>query len=319
MATSILGNIILLYLFIFTGFVLGLILKSKKEQFTKLLNHLIIDIFTPLLIFLIMLSTDIQLDSLSIVEIMLLEVGSVLFNWTTTILILPRYIEDRKQVGAFMFLNGFPNVMIYGIPIVLAVYNVDLLIIPIIFSIASLTMRGFFGNIIGEKFGANINLSFKESLKRLLLFPPLIGIIISIIFLPLKSILPVEYFAAFKSAISPIYSALGGIIIGSILSKLNFPKIKQNLRNIGFVSVWRFGFSLIYFLSVIFFLKFPQEQTAIRTLLCIAVIGPPAVINVAFSNYFGLDDELAAISVATITLIALALLPAILYLGNLYL
>jgi predicted permease len=69
-------------------------------------------------------------------------------------------------------------------------------------------------------------------------------------------------------------------------------------------------------MMVVFFLHFPLNQSEIRTLLMISVLGPPAVMNVSFALYFKLDTKFAAISVAVVTLIAIGLLPFMVWFGQ---
>jgi predicted permease len=68
---------------------------------------------------------------------------------------------------------------------------------------------------------------------------------------------------------------------------------------------------------IVYLLKFEIEfQTEIRTILLIIVMGPPAVYSVIFSIYFKLDEKFAAISIATVTLMSLVLLPVLIYFGQ---
>ena len=80
-------------------------------------------------------------------------------------------------------------------------------------------------------------------------------------------------------------------------------------------ALWRFGVSFMMFMGIVYFLKFDSLQTEIRTVLLIIVTAPPAVFNVVFADYFKLDEKFAAISVASMTLLSLALLPLLILFG----
>ncbi|MBD3349911.1 MAG: hypothetical protein GF364_00315 [Candidatus Lokiarchaeota archaeon] len=289
-------------------------LKNKRELIGKVATFLIVNILTPIVIFLTLTTTEYALPFSMIFQILLVESASVGFCWITTYYILRNKIEDRKKLGSYMFLNGFPNVMIYGIPIVIAFFNETLIVIPVIFASGALFLRGTLGMYIGEKFGADISLSFKDTIKRLFTFPPLLGIIAGVIAMNLD--FNTSILISIKDILSPFYSGLGAVLIGLILSKIAANEIKLYSKDILIVAIWRFLLSFVFFLCVVFLLHFPTDQTEIRTILLIAVIGPPAVMNVSFAMYFKLDEKFAAMSVATITLVALILLPIIIYFGT---
>lgn len=307
MVSALTINILKLYGFIAGGFVVGLLFKKQKDKISKIVTWLTINIFTPVVIFLTFTTTEYSISGISIVQILLLEVASVFTFWLTTYYGLRNHIDDKKKLGSFMFLNALPNVLIYGIPIVLAFYSESLIIILVVFTSAALVVRGTVGMYIGEKLGADVNLSIKDTIKRLLTFPPLLGIIAG--FIGMNLIESTDALVFTKDLISPLYSGLGASLIGLILTKLKFSEIKAHIKDISIVALWRYGISFIFYIAVVWFLTFPVDQTEIRTILLIAVIGPPAVMNVSFAVYFGLDEKFAAISVATITLISLMLLP----------
>jgi len=51
--------------------------------------------------------------------------------------------------------------------------------------------------------------------------------------------------------------------------------------------------------------------------VCALKFNPPAVINLVYADYFGLNKEFTAILVMTVTVFALLTLPLLLYLGSL--
>lgn len=314
MVSALLINILKLYGFIAVGYIIGSVFKEKKEKISKIVTWLTINIFTPIIIFLTFTATEYSMSVGDMIQILLLEIVSVTFFWLTTYYGLRNRIEDKKKLGSYMYLNGLPNVLIYGIPIVIAFFSESLIIVLVVFTSGALVVRGTVGMYIGEKLGADIKLSVWDTIKRLLTFPPLLGILAG--FIGMNLIDSNEVLVVTKDIISPLYSGFGASIIGLILTKLKIQDVKDNLKDIGIVAFWRYVVSFIFYIAVVWFLRFPVDQTEIRTILLIAIIGPPAVLNVTFAVYFGLDDKFAAVSVATITLISLMLLPLEIYFGT---
>lgn len=317
MADSILFNVLELYSYILIGVLIGLIFRRNIEKIGHIGNFIIVNILTPIVIFATLTSSDYSIPAYSIIQIIFLEVSSVLVCWITTYYFLKKKINDNKKLGSFMFLNGLPNVMIYGIPIVIAFFPEELVVIPVIYASSALVIRGTLGMYIGERLGADVKMSIKDSIKKLLTFPPLLGIFAAMIGMVLD--LPNSILIGVKNATSPVYSAMGAGLIGTILSRLSKKEIKNYANDILIVSIWRFGISFLYFIAIVYFLHFPQNQQEIRTLLMISVLGPPAVMNVSFALYFKLDTKFAAISVAMVTLFAIALLPLIVWFGHTFL
>lgn len=314
--SEILLNVVKLYLFIFIGFIVGKLLSSRKDKINSIITSLLINVMTPIVIFLTLTTSDYSIGFIFVFQIVSLEALGILFAIITTYFYLRKKKVDNKKIGAYLFINGFPNILIYGIPVVLGFFNSKLIIIPVLLASASLVTRGTLGMYMGEKLGGNVTLSLKQTLKKLITFPPLLGIVAGGVVLGFHLTMPVMVFTSIKNVIEPIYSGTGGIIIGIILTKMVRSDIKRYISDIKIVILWRFVIMFGFFMIFVFILRFQTDQTSIRTILLIAVIGPPAVINVAFTQYFNLDEKFAAISVATVTLLALILLPLLILFGT---
>ena len=316
MADTLFINIFQLYFYIAIGFLIGFFFRNYREKISKYCTWFLINIATPVVIFLTLTTTNYNIDFWLIFQIVIVEVLSVLVAMGTTYYYLLKKGEDKRKIGSFLFINGFPNALIYTMPIVFAFFSEELVIIPVIFSSAALFVRGTLGMYVGEKLGADVQVSWKTTIKHLVTFPPLLGIIIGSLVLAFAIPMPVQLFSDIKTYMNPFYSNLGSILIGIILSKLTKTDFKSYWKDIKLVALWRFAIMFLFFLSIAYLLQFPTDQTDIRTILLIDVIGPPAVINVAFALYFKLDDKFAAVSVAAVTLLALGILPLILWFGS---
>jgi len=157
----------------------------------------------------------------------------------------------------------------------------------------------------------------KTRIKKILLFPPFIGILISVIFLSLNIPVPLDLFIAIKNPLNSIATICGAALIGMIIVGLKISLVKEYLRPLGGVALWRFLGAFLVYLSFAFFLRFSVGSQEIRTILLIIACGPPAMNNVIYSLYFHFDDTFAAVAVATLTLIGLILLPVWIFLGPL--
>jgi predicted permease len=102
-----------------------------------------------------------------------------------------------------------------------------------------------------------------------------------------------------------------------ILISLKKEEIKEYKIDLLVVAFWRFILSTVFYFCIVYFLHFDTYETEIRTILFIIITAPPAVFNVLFSVYFNLEKKFAAVSVATLTLISLALIPLIIWIGPL--
>jgi predicted permease len=78
----------------------------------------------------------------------------------------------------------------------------------------------------------------------------------------------------------------------------------------------RVGFSFILFFTLAKLIRFPPENSQIiLIILMILFVDPPAVSNVAYSEYFELDYEFTGFCVFTITIMAIVYIPIFIFLG----
>ncbi|MHA1731457.1 MAG: AEC family transporter [Promethearchaeota archaeon] len=222
---------------------------------------------------------------------------------------------NNKEMGAFLLLASFPNAMLYPLPIVLALFPSDLVLILIIFSTMALLVRGTLGTYVSERLGADVRPDLLSTVGKLFAFPPFLTIVVSIVIVAVDVPLPTPQLLAVKPAVNLLATAVGAVLVGMILAGLNGPDLRMYWPRVKMVGLWRFGIAAAYFMAVVYFLHFDEFQTEIRTILLLLVAGPPAVFNVAYAVHFKLERQLAAVSVATITLLALAFLPLVILFG----
>jgi predicted permease len=314
-ANSLLENLLTLYLVVFIGGVIGFLLPKYRDKFTKFTNHLLMDVVVPIQMFLSLASTTFNVDTIFILQIVGVELYSVFILIAATWKIGQSRGVETKLLGSYIYLNAFPNALLYPLPIVLAFFGNELTIVLVIFSSSALVVRGTVGNYIGNKLGAQAETDWKKGLLKLFTFPPFVGVLIGFIFLGFNINLPPFLIIFNKQVFSPISSNVGAFIIGLILADINRERLKFYAHHIKIAAFWRFCIPFVLFLAIAFILQFPSYQKEIRTILLLVMLSPPAVFNVVYAVYFNLEAKFAAITVATLTLISLALMPLILWFG----
>jgi len=313
-------NLALMYIYIIAGFITGKIFKSRHKKIRNIGADVLIKFISPVQIFIVLTTTTFTLSFLFIIQIILLAVGLYTLMTITTFLYFRGKELPPKKKGSYLLLNSFPNVLFFTIPIILSVFSEELLIVSVIFASTLLVLRGSISTFLCEKYGSDKSMSVKDMLVKLFTFPPFIAIIAGSIVLAFQIPIPIDAFLLVKPPINSIASAMGSILIGMILADIIKEEIKEYWKDIMNVTFWRFGISFLFFMSIVYFLQFdPEYQTEIRTILMIIVLGPPAVFNVIFSVYFNLEEKFAAITVATVTLLSLILLPFLIIFGESFL
>jgi hypothetical protein len=298
------------------GLIFGKIIRTYREKTRIIFTEILIKIISPLQIFFVLVTTTFNLSFAFIIQIILVAVGMYFFMAGTTFLFFNHRGIERKKLGSLMLLNPFPNVMFYTIPIVIAIFSDALTVVSVVFASTMLIIRGSIATYISERFGADVKLDFKGTIIKLFTFPPFIAIIAASIALPFRQQFPMDFFIDIKNPINEIASAAGAILIGLILASIVQQEAKEYWHDIKMVAFWRFGLASLYAFMVLYLLRFQEFQTEIRTILLIIMTGPPAVFNALFSAYFKLDEKFSAISVATVTLIGLLILPIYIFLGQ---
>lgn len=315
MADSLLVSVILLYVYILAGYLLGRLLGKRRIGFQTKFTNILINWITPVQIFLIFTTSSFPLDFWFIFQIILVAGATyaVLTYGSTWYFRSRGYSPDR--VGSGFLLAGFPNSIYYALPIILSAFGEDYALIPVIFASTMLVIKSTLIPNQADKIQRQSPTDLKTKLKKILFFPPFLGILISVIFLGLNIPVPLDLFTAIKNPLNFLATVCGAALIGIIIVSLNWDLIKEYLRPLGGVALWRFLGAFLLYMSIAFFLQFSVGSQEIRSILLIIVCGPPAMNNVIFSLYFHFDDKFAAVAVATLTVVGLMLLPLWLFLG----
>ncbi|GAB4311353.1 MAG: hypothetical protein Kow0069_11720 [Promethearchaeota archaeon] len=316
MVSQLASNLLQLYVFILVGFVAGRALSGHGEAVSRAFSVVQIYAVVPLQMFLIINTSTFPVDAGFIAQVVALEVGSVVLLMGTTRAHLSGRVDDKKRVGTYLLLNSFPNAMLYPLPIVLAFFGDQYLIVLALFSASALVLRGTLGTWVCEKLGADVHLSLKQTAWRLVTFPPVVGLLVGASVKASGVHLPVDALSTVKAPLNAVSTVGGAALIGLILSSVSIGEVREFWSHVRRVAAWRFGLALAYAATLLPFTRFSVGQTETRTILLLVLVGPPAVFNVTFSVYFDLDAKLAAVSVAALTVVALGVMPVVILAGT---
>lgn len=317
MGDSLYVSLFLLYGYIALGIIIGTFFKSYLKKLNSFFTEILIKIISPLQVFISLTTTDFALDFQFIIQIALMAIGSFTFLAGSSYFFLKKRKIENGKLGSYILMNSMPNVLFYTIPIVLAVFNEGLTIVVVFFASIMLIIRGTVMTYICERLGADIKPDWKATLKNLITFIPFDAVIAGLIVLSFQMPMPIEIFNLIKPTVNTIATGFSAVLVGMIISGISWIEIKNYWLDIKIVALWRFGLSLVFFMPIVYFLSFSMYQSEIRSILLIIMMGPPAILSVAFAVHFHLEEKFAAIAVATVTLFALTLLPLLVYIGKL--
>ncbi len=315
MSFSVITNLLGVYIYIGIGFLLGMLLKSHRVPIQKITTQFLINIITPIQIFLIMGTTQFSLTGSFIIRVMGLALSTYIIQSfiVTSFFRWKKY--DTPQLGSVLLTSIYPNVIYYVLPIILANFHEDLVILPVLYVVVTVSAKSIFLPLQAHRLGTNSKMDMKKLVKQSILFPPFIGLVIAGIFMGFHLPLPVSFLIAIKSPINTLSSIIAAILLGFILAGVNFSEFRKMHKPILYVALWRFLLSFLIFMSSLFYLKFPESQSDIRTILLIISCAPPAVNNIVFAVFFDFDEKLTASTIATLTFFSLAILPLLLVVG----
>lgn len=313
---SLFLNLLLVYGYIGLGIILGIVLGSYREDTQKTAVNLLINIITPIQIFLTILVSNFDINIFSVMQIIALAAIAHYIQFYVGLTYFKHQKNTLSQVGAQVLHGSFPNSLYFMVPIVLFLFSEELLIIPVIYSSVTLTIKASVLPFQVHSLGAKIeDVRFWAVLRKIFLFPPFLGIVFGLLFRIFPVIQSSSFLESLKNPISHITSAVSAILIGFSLAGLSLKMLKPYWKMMAQTILIRFGLGFVIFMAFGFLLHFPVDQTEIRTILLLIVCAPPAQNNLIYSIYFDFDDKLSAISIVVLTIVGLLLVPLLLWFG----
>ncbi len=310
-------NLILFYILILIGYLLGLGLKKFNDEIRKILTFILLFILTPITIFLA-LFTAIPFGFIEIAVFVILRITLCFVPqfFAFFVFLRKRSEAENPRKASILNMSGFPNNVLFPMPIILAFFGTDYIPILITFSITALIIRGTWLTWLCVHYGSEREHGFKSAIKQIIMFPPTITIILCLILLGFNVQFDQAILSVFKDINSILIFVFGNILIGFMLVNLDFKQIRVFKKDFSIVLFMRVAFSSLLFLGISFLLVFPTEiRTNTLTTLLILYMGPPAVLNTTFAEYFELDKEFTAFCVFFITILAMIYTPLFLLIG----
>ncbi|MBN2153987.1 MAG: hypothetical protein JW839_21195 [Candidatus Lokiarchaeota archaeon] len=318
---SVLDGLLELYACIGIGLGLGFLLERRgvRGLVEKILTWIVINAVTPALVFtsLVKNAANIPWENLAstVVVMVVTSMGSMGIAYAS---LRKRKGMTGPRLGGYLLIAGWANATFFPVPVVLAVFGADFLIYPILYASTSLILRGTVATYLCIKLGANPGerISAKETARALITFPPTVAIAIALLYVLAGPPLSPELLGAIELPIARVSSWLGAATIGMFLNGVDLAKAKELKRDIPLSMAFRFALPLLIFLPLSLVLPVASDPMTVKTILLLAVLSPPAIINTLFAARFRLDKELVAMSVVVLTVLMIVLTPIILLVGS---
>jgi len=293
----LISKIFPLYVVVSLGYFAGKKFKADRDTIATLLIYFI----APVVIFNGVASAPSSAKYLGLPAITLLVacILSVIF-----FTIAKRYFSgaERNLIG---FMSGTGNTGYFGLPVVLALFGVEMQ------NIAILATLGFvlFENTLGYYYIARHSLKAKDAALKLLKLPAIhayaLGVIVNLVGYHPSQVVA-DNIIYFRGA----YVILGMLIIGVGLSSVSRASVDKKLITISFAA------KFIAFPAAVLVLKAINDHTntydnsVMEVLLLLSVV-PIASNTVAFATKLKAHPEKAAFTVLASTIFALIYIPLI--------
>ncbi|QNF34683.1 AEC family transporter [Adhaeribacter swui] len=294
--SKLLTSVVPLYLFIGVGYFASKWWNLKSKFLSKLMLYALI----PLLIIDNILQADIAQLLIVVTIVFALALAMSVPAWFT-------HQKLVKDFNPYLLYCGFSyfNVGWFGIPVVLALFGEKQM--PLIIS-------AYMGNVLyGDTIGYYLmsrskDLPVKESVKNVIKIPAIYACAVAIVanLLGFKS---PEFISPIMKVVSWIVSALGMVIIGIGLTKVNFKEIAYKMFG-KLLGVRYVAAAVIMGLLVLAeMLLVGQLKSDEQKLLLLIPAFPIAANLVVFSSYLDTENENASLLVSLSSLISLVIVP----------
>lgn len=297
--TTILLQLIPLYLIILLGFIAARLLKAQKETVAKLLLYIIV----PPVIFSGTYHADLNLALLSLpivifliactISLLFFAIGKAVFKNDST-----------KNILAYT--AGTGNTGYFGVPVALIIFGQESFSL-IIMSILAFT---FYENTLGFFLTAKGQHTAKESLIKIAKLPSLyafiFGLILNYFQIPLTPILDTTI-----ETVKNAYVPLGMMMLGMGLSSVGLKHLDFKFFGLTFLAkflIWPAAIFGLIFLDQNYFHLYSQ---LIHNVLILISIIPLAVSTVIFATELKVHPDKAALAVLASTLFSLFYIPLI--------
>jgi len=295
------SEIVVIYMGILIGYLFG-----KSRYYSESLSHRLSQlgvyiIFPPIII----------LNTLSVGEGQISEMLGVLgFSMVLHLFLLGISILTLKnrtplEKGSSILTATFPNAIGYSFPIIAALLGVIGWVPATMFAMGARLIISTAGGAVALNYSTKSDKTpnFFENLWRLLKFPLFLSGFIGLFLRgTMGSVETTQYLPVIVWQYIGV--SLGLILIGLDCKTLTASIILQGSLNRS--SIIRFVVSPLITIISCLLLRFPR---LIAVPLIIQSWGPPAIMTILYSEFFGLDTRITSRNVTLFTFVALLLLP----------
>ena len=323
---EILFRISIIYgLILFGSIIRSFMRDPDNSPLNAYLTKIILTVFFPYLVISSILNID--TNSFFIIFLSIFFCLVVVFSGFVSVFLYSRIHSIPDPTLGSMFLAvSFPNSIFLPFPLILILIGIQGLTTATLFAVTIIIVQNTFGSYLAIKYGSQnqiqISLDFNKIIKKVLLFPPtlsmLIGFSLKILFQPVSF---VDFFSFLPFSSNEINSVTNGIswislVFALLLVGLTFNLSFKSLNNRFLLSTSFFRLLIapiagMLFLGIVYIFFFPSEvaQSQFIIPLIIQAFSGPAIINIAFSKEFSLDMESESVYITIITLFSLFILP----------
>lgn len=274
-------TIIAIVLMIIIGYICRRFEFLKAED-TQTINKIVVYIAMPSLIFLAMYHADLSnfqtFGTITLICITMGLISGILAYIFTYFKGYPAKTRWGVVAASTLFNSGF-----LGYPVVLGVFGATGLVRAVFYDVGSTILFISFGIFFLILYGG----SYRDIIKRSVLFPPLLavilGVIANLLHLPLGSVIPSTLNYLSGAAIPMIMLALG--------LSLEFKGIKEYFGVASFVTVLKLVISPLIALIVVGLVGFTGLD---RTVTIVEAGMPSAMLSLALAITYDLDIKVTA-------------------------
>jgi len=293
-----------IYLWVLFGFILGRLLKVKKEDFATVLVFLIL----PLVTFHGSYTTPFTMQALSlpVFFFLLCSVITLFFLW------IGKKMWKDNTGNLLAFASGYGNYGYFALPAAIVLFGKEaespVIMAGIGFILYSCTV-GYFVTALG-------NFSFKESLKKTLILPSIytfvVGLSLNASDIKFGSFLEIDLNALYINMardVRGVYTAVGMMLVGIAIAEIK--SIRIDWKFVGMASVaqfviWPLTVGAYILLDINFLHFYPELLLKIIFLLSLIPVGANLI---AYSTQLGVQPEKAAVTILITTIFAMFFIP----------
>ncbi|AXV37649.1 MAG: transporter [Methanobacterium sp. BRmetb2] len=290
-------TIITIIVMIAIGYLLRKIGLLKSED-SLILNKIVVNLSIPSLIFLAMYTADLtNIHILAPIPFICIFLG--ILSGVIGYLLAKAKGYSRKTRWSIITTSTMVNSGFLGYPVVLSVFGTEGLIRAIFYDMGSIILFISFGVLFMLIFTGKSS----DIIKRALLFPPLWGVLLGILF----NFLNIEIGIA-ENIIDYLSGAAIPLIMISLGLSLQARNIKGYFEAASYVSLIRLVLAPVLALLIVYFLGIGGLE---RSVIIVEAAMPSAMLSLVLAINYDLDVNAAAACIFLTTVLSMITIPLI--------